>query len=66
MKGLVINYIKKRFLLSDEYSLDMAWYAVSELALDDIINKKKNDSYAGVLFKNYFPFIRGTKEAIPA
>ena len=33
MKGLVINYIKKRFLLSDEYSL--------ELALDDIINKKR-------------------------
>ncbi len=41
MKGLVINYIKKRFLLSDEYSFDMAWYAVSELALDDIINKKR-------------------------
>ena len=41
MKGLVINYIKKRFLLSDEYSLDMAWYAVSELAVDDIINKKR-------------------------
>lgn len=41
MKGLVINYIKKRFLICDEYSLDMAWYAVSELALDDIINKKR-------------------------
>lgn len=41
MKGLIINYIKKRFFISDEYSLDMAWYAISELALDDIINKKR-------------------------
>jgi hypothetical protein len=41
MKGLIINYIKKRFLISDEYSLDMTWYAVSELALDDIVNKKR-------------------------
>ncbi|WP_148229843.1 hypothetical protein [Bacteroides helcogenes] len=41
MKGLVTNYVKKRFLLSDEYSLDMVWYAVSELALDDIVNKKR-------------------------
>lgn len=41
MKGIIINYIKKRFLISDEYSLDMAWYAISELALDDIINKKR-------------------------
>lgn len=65
MKGLVINYIKK----DSFYLMSILWIWLGTLFPNwrwMILSIKKNDSYAGVLFKNYFPFIRGTKEAIPA